>query len=168
MLVVLQTVQYIYGNGVLNNHYLLQEKLDNMQKFKNLHLHKTVINLQLLMEMDYFVFGMLQHNQIFENHFLYFFLFVFYLKEKNLFNLKSQQCHSKCAMDVKFLGQTSSLLITAGQGTNDQNVILWDTLMPQSKSIVHSFVGHHQDGATSVIYLSNNQVFFNFILIFIN
>lgn len=62
-------------------------------------------------------------------------------------------------MDVKFLGQTSSLLITAGHSTGEQNVVLWDTLMSQSKSIVHSFVGHHQDGATCVVYLPNNQVF---------
>lgn len=60
-------------------------------------------------------------------------------------------------MDVKFLGQTSSLLVTAGHSTGDQNIVIWDTLMPQSKCMVHSFVGH-QDGANCVVYLANSQV----------
>uniref|UniRef100_A0A914I5X4 USP domain-containing protein n=1 Tax=Globodera rostochiensis TaxID=31243 RepID=A0A914I5X4_GLORO len=68
----------------------------------------------------------------------------------------SQKCHNKFASDVKFLGQTSTLLVTAGHSINDQNIVLWDTLMPQSKSTVHSFVGH-PDGAYCVAYQPNTQ-----------
>jgi len=68
----------------------------------------------------------------------------------------SQRCHTKVAADVKFLGQTSSLLATAGHSTGDANICLWDTLMPQAKALVHSFVGH-SDGATCLVYLANSQ-----------
>uniref|UniRef100_A0A914EHD8 Uncharacterized protein n=1 Tax=Acrobeloides nanus TaxID=290746 RepID=A0A914EHD8_9BILA len=68
----------------------------------------------------------------------------------------SQKCHTKMASDVKFLGQASTLLVTAGNSSGDQNVILWDTLMPQAKVVVHSFVGH-SDGATCVVYLPHTQ-----------
>ncbi|KAL3102156.1 hypothetical protein niasHS_003565 [Heterodera schachtii] len=67
-----------------------------------------------------------------------------------------QKCHTKFASDVKFLGQTSTLLVTAGLGMNDQNITLWDILMPQSKCAVHSFVGH-PDGAFCVAYQPNTQ-----------
>lgn len=70
---------------------------------------------------------------------------------------QSQKSHTKSASDVRFMGQTSSLLITAGHSTGDQNVVLWDTLLPQSKAMVHSFVGH-PDGATCALYLSSSQV----------
>lgn len=65
------------------------------------------------------------------------------------------------ASDVKFLGQTSTLLVTAGNSSGDQNVVLWDTLMPQAKVMVHSFVGH-SDGATCVVYLPQTQVITTF------
>uniref|UniRef100_A0A915ED72 Uncharacterized protein n=1 Tax=Ditylenchus dipsaci TaxID=166011 RepID=A0A915ED72_9BILA len=68
----------------------------------------------------------------------------------------SQRCHTKSAADVKFLGQTSSILVTAGHSAGDQNVVLWDTLMPQAKCMIHSFVGH-QEGATCCVYMANTQ-----------
>ncbi|TKR87267.1 hypothetical protein L596_011689 [Steinernema carpocapsae] len=68
----------------------------------------------------------------------------------------NQKCHQKTAADVKFLGQTSSVLVTAGHGTGDINVALWDTLLPQSKAMVHSWVTH-TDGATSLHYLPHSQ-----------
>uniref|UniRef100_A0A7E4VLC2 WD_REPEATS_REGION domain-containing protein n=1 Tax=Panagrellus redivivus TaxID=6233 RepID=A0A7E4VLC2_PANRE len=68
----------------------------------------------------------------------------------------NQKCHTKAAADVKFLGQTSSLLVTVGHSSGDANVTLWDTLMPSSKATVHSFIGH-PDGAMCVAYLPNSQ-----------
>lgn len=70
--------------------------------------------------------------------------------------LKNQKCHTKAAADVKFLGQTSSLLVTVGHSSGDANVSLWDTLMPSTKCIVHSFIGH-ADGAMCVGYLPSSQ-----------
>lgn len=70
--------------------------------------------------------------------------------------LQNQKCHTKAAADVKFLGQTSSLLVTVGHSSGDANVSLWDTLMPSSKTTVHSFIGH-TDGAMCVGYLPNSQ-----------
>ena len=69
---------------------------------------------------------------------------------------QSQKCHTKMAVDVNFLGQSSSLLATAGCSSGDANIALWDTLMPQAKALVHSFVGH-PDGATCLVYKGNNQ-----------
>uniref|UniRef100_A0A915Q0C7 RAVE complex protein Rav1 C-terminal domain-containing protein n=1 Tax=Setaria digitata TaxID=48799 RepID=A0A915Q0C7_9BILA len=73
--------------------------------------------------------------------------------KKPFFN---QKCHSKSAADVRFLGSTSSVLVTAGSSLSDENVSLWDTLMPQSKALIHSWTAH-PEGATSVVYLSSYQ-----------
>ncbi|VDN05634.1 unnamed protein product [Thelazia callipaeda] len=73
--------------------------------------------------------------------------------KKPFFN---QKCHSKFASDVQFLGPTSSILVTAGLGLMDENISIWDTLMPHSKSLIHSWTAH-PEGATSVIYLSSQQ-----------
>ncbi|EJD75711.1 hypothetical protein LOAG_17206 [Loa loa] len=69
---------------------------------------------------------------------------------------KNQKCHSKSAADVRFLGSTSSVLVTAGLSLSDENISLWDTLMPQSKAQIHSWTAH-PEGATSVMYLSSYQ-----------
>ncbi|KHN85693.1 DmX-like protein 2 [Toxocara canis] len=68
----------------------------------------------------------------------------------------SQKCHSKSAADVKFIGTSASVLVTAGSGSGDQNVAVWDTLMPQSKAMVHSWIAH-PEGASSVMYLPSLQ-----------
>uniref|UniRef100_A0A158R4B7 WD_REPEATS_REGION domain-containing protein n=1 Tax=Syphacia muris TaxID=451379 RepID=A0A158R4B7_9BILA len=68
----------------------------------------------------------------------------------------SQKCHGKSAADVRFLGSSSSVLVTAGYGPNDQNIALWDTLMPRSKAMIHAWLGH-SEGATSVMYLPTQQ-----------
>ncbi|KAL3982356.1 RAVE protein 1 C terminal family protein [Acanthocheilonema viteae] len=73
--------------------------------------------------------------------------------KKPFFN---QKCHSKSAADVRFLGSTSSVLVTAGLSLSDENINLWDTLMPQSKALIHSWTTH-PEGATSVMYLSSYQ-----------
>lgn len=70
--------------------------------------------------------------------------------------LQNQKCHTKSATDLKFLGQTSSVLVTAGQSQGDMNVALWDTLLPFGRSMVYAFNGH-VDGATCVSYFSNTQ-----------
>uniref|UniRef100_A0A914REX1 WD_REPEATS_REGION domain-containing protein n=1 Tax=Parascaris equorum TaxID=6256 RepID=A0A914REX1_PAREQ len=69
---------------------------------------------------------------------------------------KNQKCHSKSAADVKFVGSSSSVLVTAGFSSGDQNVALWDTLLPQSKAMVHSWVAH-PEGASSIMYLRSQQ-----------
>ncbi|VDK33172.1 unnamed protein product [Gongylonema pulchrum] len=74
--------------------------------------------------------------------------------KKPFFN---QKCHSKLAADVRFLGATSSVLVTAGVSLADENIALWDTLMPQAKALIHSWTAH-PEGATSVLYLSAHQV----------
>uniref|UniRef100_A0A914ZRW3 RAVE complex protein Rav1 C-terminal domain-containing protein n=1 Tax=Parascaris univalens TaxID=6257 RepID=A0A914ZRW3_PARUN len=68
----------------------------------------------------------------------------------------NQKCHSKSAADVKFVGSSSSVLVTAGFSSGDQNVALWDTLLPQSKAMVHSWVAH-PEGASSIMYLRSQQ-----------
>ncbi|CAG9539942.1 unnamed protein product [Cercopithifilaria johnstoni] len=73
--------------------------------------------------------------------------------KKPFFN---QKCHSKSAADVRFLGSASSVLVTAGLSLSDENICLWDTLMPQSKALIHSWTAH-PEGATSVMYLSSYQ-----------
>ncbi|CAD5215760.1 unnamed protein product [Bursaphelenchus okinawaensis] len=73
--------------------------------------------------------------------------------KKPFFN---QKCHTKSASDVKFLGQTSSVLVTAGQSQGDMNIALWDTLLPNGRNMVYAFNGH-LDGATCVSYFSSSQ-----------
>uniref|UniRef100_A0A9J2PHZ4 RAVE complex protein Rav1 C-terminal domain-containing protein n=1 Tax=Ascaris lumbricoides TaxID=6252 RepID=A0A9J2PHZ4_ASCLU len=68
----------------------------------------------------------------------------------------NQKCHSKSAADVKFVGSSSSVLVTAGLSSGDQNVALWDTLMPQSKAMVHNWIAH-PEGASSIMYLQGQQ-----------
>ncbi|CAD5221721.1 unnamed protein product [Bursaphelenchus xylophilus] len=73
--------------------------------------------------------------------------------KKPFFN---QKCHTKSASDVKFLGQTSSVLVTAGQSQGDMNIALWDTLLPNGRNMVYAFNGH-VDGATCVSYFPSSQ-----------
>ncbi|XP_053977802.1 dmX-like protein 2 isoform X7 [Hylaeus volcanicus] len=59
------------------------------------------------------------------------------------------QCHSKVTADFVFLG-ACSLIATAGHGSEGRNVALWDTLLPQNKSLIQGFTCHEQ-GASSLI-----------------
>ncbi|VDK43174.1 unnamed protein product [Anisakis simplex] len=68
----------------------------------------------------------------------------------------NQKCHSKSAADVTFISSSSSVLVTAGWGSGDQNLALWDTLMPQSKAMVHCWTAH-SEGASSLVYLPTQQ-----------
>lgn len=47
---------------------------------------------------------------------------------------QNYQCHSKVTADFVFLG-ACSLIATAGHGSEGRNVALWDTLLPQNKSL---------------------------------
>ncbi|GFY48442.1 dmX-like protein 2 [Trichonephila inaurata madagascariensis] len=67
----------------------------------------------------------------------------------------STQCHSKQANDFTFLS-SSSLIATAGQSTDNRNVCLWDTLLPQGKSLIASFQCH-DGGCSSILYASQNH-----------
>ncbi|CAB3399146.1 unnamed protein product [Caenorhabditis bovis] len=68
----------------------------------------------------------------------------------------SQRCHNKSASDVRFLGHSSSVLVTAGSSSLDYNLGLWDTLLPQNRALVHSWVAH-TEGATCAMYLPCQQ-----------
>ena len=50
--------------------------------------------------------------------------------------MQSHQCHSKGTSDFVFLG-SSSVLATTGHSSESRNVVLWDTLMPQRKAVIH-------------------------------
>uniref|UniRef100_A0A1I7WD56 WD_REPEATS_REGION domain-containing protein n=1 Tax=Heterorhabditis bacteriophora TaxID=37862 RepID=A0A1I7WD56_HETBA len=69
---------------------------------------------------------------------------------------QSQRCHNKSASDVRFLGHSSSVLVTAGASSGEFNLGLWDTLLPQNRALVHSWVAH-VEGATVAMYLPNQQ-----------
>lgn len=75
----------------------------------------------------------------------------------NSFSFQSQKAHSKSAADVRFIGHTSSLLLTAGYGSGDQNLALWDTLLPHSKAMIQTWTAH-TEGATCALYLAAQQV----------
>jgi len=68
----------------------------------------------------------------------------------------SHQCHSKGTSDFVFLG-SSSVLATTGNSSESRNVVLWDTLMPQRKAVIHSFVCH-ENGGTSLLYAAQHQL----------
>ncbi|RCN45114.1 WD domain, G-beta repeat protein [Ancylostoma caninum] len=69
----------------------------------------------------------------------------------------SQRCHNKSASDVRFVGHSSSVLVTAGASSGEFNLALWDTLLPQSRALVHTWVAH-PEGATVAMYMPNQQV----------
>ncbi|XP_072137542.1 dmX-like protein 1 isoform X4 [Mobula birostris] len=66
------------------------------------------------------------------------------------------QCHNKTANDFLFIS-SSTLIATAGQSSDNRNICLWDTLMPQANSLVHAFTCH-ESGATVLAYASKQQV----------
>ncbi|PAV73995.1 hypothetical protein WR25_00482 [Diploscapter pachys] len=68
----------------------------------------------------------------------------------------SARCHNKTACDVRFLGHSASVLLTAGCSSLDQNLGLWDTLLPQNKALVHTWACH-PEGAQVALYLPNQQ-----------
>jgi len=55
------------------------------------------------------------------------------------YSLQTTQCHSKGTSDFAFQGGSSSLFCTVGHSSDGKNVALWDTLMPQRRSLVESY-----------------------------
>ncbi|CDW52018.1 Protein RBC-1, isoform a [Trichuris trichiura] len=74
--------------------------------------------------------------------------------KKPFYNVK---CHAKTCNDFVFLGQSSSLLATAGQGSLESSVALWDTLLPPSRSNVHCW-NCHSDSINCLAYCPNQQI----------
>ncbi|XP_055700241.1 dmX-like protein 2 isoform X2 [Phlebotomus papatasi] len=68
----------------------------------------------------------------------------------------TMQCHNKGITDFVFLG-SCSLVATTGHSSENKNVGLWDTLLPQKKALVASFTCHDQ-GASSVVYAPQHQL----------
>jgi WD40 repeat protein len=68
----------------------------------------------------------------------------------------SFKCHSKVTSDFVFVG-SSSLIATAGHSADNRNVCLWDTLLPQRRSLVQAFQCH-PDGCPMVLYAPQHQV----------
>ncbi|KAI8818763.1 RAVE protein 1 C terminal-domain-containing protein [Fimicolochytrium jonesii] len=68
-------------------------------------------------------------------------------------------CHSLFTNDFTFLN-SSTLLASAGVSTNNQNVCLWDTLLPASKARVGAFTVA-ESGAYSVAYSARHQLLFS-------
>ncbi|KFM72487.1 DmX-like protein 2, partial [Stegodyphus mimosarum] len=68
----------------------------------------------------------------------------------------STQCHTKQANDFAFLS-SSSLIATAGHSTDNRNVCLWDTLLPQGKSLITSFQCH-ENGCSAILFASQNHI----------
>ncbi|XP_060693582.1 dmX-like protein 1 isoform X3 [Hemiscyllium ocellatum] len=66
------------------------------------------------------------------------------------------QCHNKTANDFVFVS-SSTLIATAGQSSDNRNICLWDTLVPQANSLVHAFTCH-DSGATVLAYVSKQQL----------
>ncbi|XP_066470085.1 dmX-like protein 1 [Tiliqua scincoides] len=66
------------------------------------------------------------------------------------------QCHNKTANDFVFIS-SSSLIVTAGQSTDNRNICLWDTLVSPSSSLVHAFTCH-DSGATVLAYAPKHQL----------
>ncbi|XP_053150335.1 dmX-like protein 1 isoform X3 [Hemicordylus capensis] len=66
------------------------------------------------------------------------------------------QCHNKTANDFVFIS-SSSLIVTAGQSTDNRNICLWDTLVAPSSSLVHAFTCH-DSGATVLAYAPKHQL----------
>jgi len=57
-------------------------------------------------------------------------------------NTQSFKCHSKVTSDFVFVG-SSSLIATAGHSADNRNVCLWDTLLPQRRSLVQGLINHN-------------------------
>ena len=66
------------------------------------------------------------------------------------------QCHAKQTSDFVFQGACSSLFCSAGHSPDGRNVALWDTLMPQKRALVQSFL-FHDSGASAVVHAPQHQ-----------
>ncbi|CAF1387729.1 unnamed protein product [Adineta ricciae] len=65
--------------------------------------------------------------------------------------------HSKTTNDFVFL-DSSTLLATCGSSNDQQNVALWDTLMPPARANITSFTCHEANGAQCLAYSQSYQL----------
>uniref|UniRef100_T1IMB2 RAVE complex protein Rav1 C-terminal domain-containing protein n=1 Tax=Strigamia maritima TaxID=126957 RepID=T1IMB2_STRMM len=68
----------------------------------------------------------------------------------------THNCHSKITSDFVFVG-SSSLTATAGHSSENKNVCLWDTLLPQKRALVKAFTCHDQ-GCSCLVYAPQHQM----------
>lgn len=66
------------------------------------------------------------------------------------------RCHNKQASDFIFVN-SSSLIATVGHSSDNKNVCIWDTLLPEGKALVISF-NCHENGGSAVLYSKQNQL----------
>ena len=59
------------------------------------------------------------------------------------FFFQTVNCHSKGTSDFDFQAGSSSLFCTVGHSADGKNVALWDTLMPQRRSLVERLVEYN-------------------------
>ncbi|PRP78005.1 WD-40 repeat-containing protein, partial [Planoprotostelium fungivorum] len=76
--------------------------------------------------------------------------------ESSLKPFQTLRCNDKRMLDFAFVN-SGSLIASAGISTNKQNVCLWDTLLPSSRSLVRVFPGQ-EGGASSVCYSPMHQL----------
>jgi len=86
----------------------------------------------------------------------YLALWRFDSNESSLKPFQSLRCHDKRTLDFAFVN-SGSLIASAGISTNKQNVCLWDTLLPPSKSLVRVFNGQ-DSGTSSICYSARHQL----------
>ena len=73
--------------------------------------------------------------------------------------LQSLKCHSKVTSDFVFVG-SSSLIATAGHSSDNRNVCLWDTLLPQRRALVQGgyclylIAGHYCNMGLTLVFTS--------------
>uniref|UniRef100_A0A0N5A0I1 WD_REPEATS_REGION domain-containing protein n=1 Tax=Parastrongyloides trichosuri TaxID=131310 RepID=A0A0N5A0I1_PARTI len=68
----------------------------------------------------------------------------------------NSRAYSKSAADVCFIGHSSSTLVTAGHGGDNESVILWDTL--QKRGRISKVLKGHSDGAVCAMYALHNTI----------
>ncbi|KAL1924188.1 uncharacterized protein VTP21DRAFT_7223 [Calcarisporiella thermophila] len=71
----------------------------------------------------------------------------------------SIQCHSRSAYDFAFL-DSNSLIATVGQSVNENNICIWDTLLPTHRAMIAGITALDH-GAQSVAFSSRRQALFS-------
>ncbi|KAJ3225333.1 regulator of (H+)-ATPase in vacuolar membrane [Clydaea vesicula] len=78
---------------------------------------------------------------------------------QSLIPYKSFNCHSSLCHDFSFLS-SSTVLATAGLSMNFNNVCIWDTLLPPSKSKIKAFAVN-ETGSYSLVYSKRHNLIFS-------
>ncbi|KAF5197700.1 Dmx-like protein [Thalictrum thalictroides] len=72
----------------------------------------------------------------------------------NIRPTESSLCFNRHAMDVTYVAASGSVIAAAGYSSNDVNVVIWDTLAPNTTSQASLIC--HEGGARSVSVFDNN------------